>query len=476
MSEPKARLLEQKNRGMQFMQAGRYQDARSVFEQVCRKDHQDHGARYMLGIANLYLHNYDQAEACLRQVTSAMPGLADAHFMLGQALQAQEKREAAANSYQRALTQRPDMVEASYQLANVLAALENHTDALRYYQRTLELKPDHLGALTNLGKLHHREGEFDQALACYRRALRLSPDLDTLRGATGVALAQKGELDAGLATLKEALQIRSERVDRLESDPPAAARPAEDTPVSEDITIATTLAPRNLDNQRAALESWKQLGFHVVSINSAGEIAQLRPHFPDIEFITAPRDAAGRCGKPYVYFDDFLSYFRQHDDRICGIINSDIHLTGQALRPFLAREASDSFLFGCRLDVEALGVTRGRVFRDGFDYFFFDRKYLDIYPEDDFCLGLPWWDYWAVLVPLLNDVPVKKLISPVAQHIVHPINWDEENWKRYARKLASYLGAPGTLTPKMLGYCARYIVFLIERYATTVTFDATPTS
>lgn len=471
MVEQNNALLEKKNAALQCLREGRHREAKAMFEEVCGQDANDAGALYMLAIANAQLGDYPSAEAGMRRVIALMPQMADAHFILGQALQGQNRLGEAAASYRQAAALRPDMAEAHYSLGCVLHMQGNRIEALDCYQKALQIKPDYSDALANQATVLQELGRLDAAIASYRRALQLRPDNDYLRCALGVALVQQNNQDAGLGLLQEGLAIRPEKLDamamwkagdRCQIDATDYSAPTQD---AAGVVIATTLAPKNLDNQRAAVDSWKRLGFKVVSINSVDEIRQLQSTFTDVEFITARRDARNDWGKPYVYFDDFLAYFKTADVRICGIINSDIHLKGEHLRAIVSKEAMDAFLFGCRLDVAALGKTEGSVFRDGFDYFFFDRKYLDIYPPDEFCLGLPWWDYWAVLVPLIRQVPVKKLVAPVAIHITHPLNWDENNWKHLGCKVAEYVGMQRQPTVKMLGYCARYIVFLIEKYA-----------
>ncbi len=471
MPDSNTRLLEKKNRALQLLQEGRQQEARSLFQEVCKADGNDTGARYMLAVADAQLGDYGAAETGMRQVTKAMPEMADAHFMLGQVLQGQQKLDEAAKSYRKVLSIQPGKPEAHYSLGCVLQSQGDRNGALRCYRQTLQIKPDHVDALTNQGGALQALGKLDAAVASYQKALALRPDLDYLRGALGVALVQQGNQETGLDMLQQGLHINSSRISALQVPTPQDHRTIEPGNLAKaaqslpDITIATTIAPKNIDNQREAINSWKRLGFNVVSINSAQEIEQLQSSFHDINFIIADRDAKARCGKPYIYFDDFLAYFRTTDSRICSIINSDIHLTDERLKTLVSTEAEDAFLFGCRLDVSSLATTQGTVFRDGFDYFFFDIKYLDVYPENEFCLGLPWWDYWAVLVPMLSQVPVKKLTAPVAHHITHPINWDEDNWKLLSLKIGEYIGMPEQPTIQMLGYCARYIVFLIDKYS-----------
>lgn len=204
------------------------------------------------------------------------------------------------------------------------------------------------------------------------------------------------------------------------------------------IVLATSIAvSKDITNQRDAVTSWQQLGFSVTSINSPDEVALLQPHFPDINFVCAHRDARATFGKPYIYFDDFLSFFAESDTEICGIINSDIHMLDNRIYPFLRREAPGSLLYGSRIDVATLDNLRGKENYYGFDYFFFDRNLIPYYPKSQFCIGLPYWDYWAVLIPLFYRIPTKRMVKAQIYHIKH-----QEKWlhllKKFEKELFKY--------------------------------------
>jgi hypothetical protein len=206
------------------------------------------------------------------------------------------------------------------------------------------------------------------------------------------------------------------------------------------ITIATSLAPtKNLDGQRKVINSWCKLGFKCVSINAPDEIAMLEEYFPDIEFVVAFRDARTRFGKPYIYFDDFLTYFAGSDSKICGIVNSDIYLCGDKFHSFISKEAVNSLVYGSRIDIKALDNLQGKLYEWGFDYFFFDRKIITNYPKSDFCIGLPWWDYWIILVAILCEFPVKKVTALVAYHVKHKNGWNKESCRLLKEAMLTYI-------------------------------------
>lgn len=205
------------------------------------------------------------------------------------------------------------------------------------------------------------------------------------------------------------------------------------------ITIATTIAPLNLANQKMAITTWLQHGFRVVSINTSQEISQYKTYFPEIEFIEAKNNASTLYGKPFIFLDDFFSFFQQQDSPICGIINSDIFLHCKKLCSFLAKEAVNSFIFGPRVDIPTLNAKTGTLNQWGFDYFFFDRRITYLYPEKaGYCLGLPLWDFWLPLIAIENQIPIKKLETPIAYHINHIQNYSESSLVDFGYRLARH--------------------------------------
>lgn len=236
-----------------------------------------------------------------------------------------------------------------------------------------------------------------------------------------------------------------------------------------EIVVATSLAPRTLEVQRKAVDSWKKVGFRVFSLNTSDEITVLKEYFPDVQFITVQRDGKDLYGKPYIYFDDFLRFFKESEAKVCGIINSDIIFMdyGSNLKQFLFEQALGSFVYGSRMDVEDITDEIGYMHDTGFDYYFFDKEILDCYPEDHFFIGLPVWDYWAVYIALTKYKNVKKLITPVAKHVIHCANWNVDLWKRQAKHLYKYLSNDAeqkerVVTDKELTDCVHYVLNTIN--------------
>lgn len=193
-----------------------------------------------------------------------------------------------------------------------------------------------------------------------------------------------------------------------------------------EITIATSIAPGNLELQRSAIDTWINLGFKVISLNSKDEIDLLSPEFPGINFETVSRTALDLAGKPYVFFDDILNVLNQCGSEVCGIINSDVHLRANTdFVEYIYKSAATNFLYASRVDIARTADCEGKIYPYGFDVFFFPREFSSEYPLSHFCIGVPWWDYWALLVPIAKGYIVKEIISPIAYHVYHEARWQD---------------------------------------------------
>jgi len=195
----------------------------------------------------------------------------------------------------------------------------------------------------------------------------------------------------------------------------------------EQILIATSIAPNDrLAIQRDAVQSWKAAGFSVVSCNIQSEIEKLRPQFPETTFHAIDRNGALWAGKPVMFVSDVLHYLNSTDYPICGIVNSDIHLSvNDSLISSIANLARGGFVFGPRVEVSTFAQIHGTSDPIGADFFFFDRKLVSAFPETHLCIGMPYWDIWYPLAALLEGMNTVRLVGQFAKHISHTTQRDD---------------------------------------------------
>ncbi|MCV6637697.1 hypothetical protein [Candidatus Albibeggiatoa sp. nov. NOAA] len=217
------------------------------------------------------------------------------------------------------------------------------------------------------------------------------------------------------------------------------------------ITIVTSIAPKNIDNQKLATESWAKCGFKVVSMNIKQEIKQLRSQFPHVTFHEAKRDARKEAGRPLVYIKDVLAYLQKHGTPVCGIVNSDIHFkAAPQIVDFLDKYAKGGVLFASRIDVDNLEKTAGRTWWRGMDTFFFDKQLIQHIPESKFCLGTPWWDLWFILAAFTKGIDIRYLTTPFAYHVIHQWNWDDKMAIDYGAHFVEFFGAKASSAQDLL--------------------------
>lgn len=214
-----------------------------------------------------------------------------------------------------------------------------------------------------------------------------------------------------------------------------------------EITIATSFGPTRIDAQQRAVASWRRLGCGVVALNSAAEIESLRPAFADVEFVAATRDAASVLGRPYVFIRD-LALVAAERSTTCAIVNSDVELDASRVSQnmpaidmahALATMSRGALVFGNRVDYAPGDRAAGATYALGYDYFFFDRTLAARLPDEPFCLGAPWWDYW--LPDACHDlgVPLRHLTSAIAFHEQHETAYSHQLWMMYAGLMSARL-------------------------------------
>lgn len=208
------------------------------------------------------------------------------------------------------------------------------------------------------------------------------------------------------------------------------------------ITLLTSLSTEHAFRQKQALATWRQVPHSLVSLNTAEQIRELQPQFPEVEFVEVDSDTGSRFGKPRIYFAAALEYLRQSSAALCGIVNPfTVFLQPGFLRQ-AAREASDALVYGESRELPALDLLLEKPYPWGVEYCFFERSLLPDYPQNDFCLGLPWWGIWAAAIPLKAGFPVKRIVSPAAGQLWHPAEWRMEHMEYFAKRLAVYFPSP----------------------------------
>jgi len=129
----------------------------------------------LLGVAQMQLGNWSDAQWAFEETAKVEPGNARAYLGVGSALNEQGNYAAAEKALQQSLEIREDSAESHYELARSLAALGKWEAAAPHVRRSIELNPDYAGPHVLMGNIALQSGDANTALDQFRTYLKLAP-------------------------------------------------------------------------------------------------------------------------------------------------------------------------------------------------------------------------------------------------------------------------------------------------------------
>jgi predicted O-linked N-acetylglucosamine transferase (SPINDLY family) len=196
-----------KKKAVALVQARQLQQAKELYQQICKIDPVDAEAWFMLGTVHGLLGNLNDVVACCRRATSLEPGHSQAHYNLATAFRDLGRLEEAAVAYRQALHYKPDYVDAWDGLGFTLMSHGQLDDAIGAYREVLRYQPGSIKAHANLGASLQARGFLEEAIAAYREALRLDPANAGIQDSLGCALSEQGRCEEAMASHRHALAM-----------------------------------------------------------------------------------------------------------------------------------------------------------------------------------------------------------------------------------------------------------------------------
>lgn len=241
MAKKNALSQARKQKGDAAAIAGRLEEARALFDSVCRSDSLDVEAWVKLSLTLKRLGDYAAAERTARMALTLNPRLgfchyahanalhcqgrlaeaiagyreavrldsrfADSHYLLGNALQETGAANEAIASFRRAIALRPGFPEAMADLASVLMDRGETDEAEAWLQQALRLQPGNIVALTNQANLYRLQRRTGDAIDTLRHALAIAPDSIIVRASMADVLEKTGRVDEAQGIVDESLKV-----------------------------------------------------------------------------------------------------------------------------------------------------------------------------------------------------------------------------------------------------------------------------
>lgn len=135
------------------------------------------GQAYMLlGLAQMQLRQWNDAQWAFAEATKVEPGNAKAYLGAGSALNEQKDYLGAQKLLQQSLELRPDSAEAHYEMARSLWGQSKWQLAEPHVRQAIELNKDYAGPHALMGNIYLQREDPEAALQEFEECLRLDPE------------------------------------------------------------------------------------------------------------------------------------------------------------------------------------------------------------------------------------------------------------------------------------------------------------
>jgi tetratricopeptide (TPR) repeat protein len=154
-------------------------DARASLDEFKRAAKLDpwYGQAYMLlGLAQMQLQQWSDAQWAFEEAAKVEPGNAKAYLGAGSALNEEKNYLEAQKALQHSLEIRPDSAEAHYELARSLWGLGKWQAAEPHVRQAIQLNKDYAGPHALMGNIYLQRDDAEAALAEFQECLRLDPE------------------------------------------------------------------------------------------------------------------------------------------------------------------------------------------------------------------------------------------------------------------------------------------------------------
>jgi hypothetical protein len=191
--------------------------------------------------------------------------------------------------------------------------------------------------------------------------------------------------------------------------------------------IYTTINPySNFEVQSQSIKTWSN-HYQVYSVNLKEEIEKIKDLYPDVIFIETD-NIFNYNGKKLIKMNAILESVDKSD--IAAIVNSDISLNESMSIDVDSRYLKNGIVIGTRYEIDNGNVY---PFIYGYDIFIFDPKNIPVFSNDNYVIGMPWWDYWVPIAFIKKGMNVFHLKNQVIYHRTHETNYDMNIWLEFGR-------------------------------------------
>lgn len=199
--------------GKQLIEAKRFEEARSVYEQICAKRKNDVDNWFTLAAINGMLRRHNDVVTCCSRVVELDPQHSVAWYNLGIALRDTGQTEKAAAALSKTLSLNPKHEGAATSLGHVLIALHRYEEAEEVFRSVLDYQQGNAEFYMVYGSAMQTMGRYEAAINAYRKVIeQRHPRAAEIYENLAAALCMQGKYQESIETYDAALAREPESV------------------------------------------------------------------------------------------------------------------------------------------------------------------------------------------------------------------------------------------------------------------------
>lgn len=168
-------MLAEGQKGVQFFEQGRFDEALAVFKRMEKKIPTDHQVTLNMGLCYENLNEIELAERYYRKSAQAVPTNPDVFNTLGSLYVRTGQIEAALASYTSAIKLVPHGDDLYFNRGNAHQARGDHGSAAVDFDMATKIRPDNYQAWNNMGSAYMSLSENSKAIQALRKTLTFIP-------------------------------------------------------------------------------------------------------------------------------------------------------------------------------------------------------------------------------------------------------------------------------------------------------------
>lgn len=190
-------------------QAGRLEEAETLYKQILIKDPNNANVMNLLGLLTFNSGRENEAVNHLMKAVEIFP-CAYFYKNLGIFYITLSEKDRAIECFKKVITYEPDNIDVLIKLADLYREKNAPDNYINCYKKIIEIEPQEVNNYLNIANAYMANNDLYNAVDCYLKAIELNPDLADVYIQLGQILINNGRFDESVSILKKLVKNNAE--------------------------------------------------------------------------------------------------------------------------------------------------------------------------------------------------------------------------------------------------------------------------